>query len=79
MVLEMSTISQRRGALKILPTDLYNSFQGIINRIQKCPTPSAKLGMRVLIWIHFAHQPINLIELQLALSVHKDHTEFDPD
>ena len=78
MVLEMPTKSQRRKALETLPTDLYASFQGIITRIRGCPrTSQAKLGMRVLMWLHFARRPLKLAELQHALAVEKSDTEFD--
>ena len=77
MVLEMPTSSQRREALEILPTDLYGSFQGIITRIRERPSASAKLGMQVLMWLHFALRPLKLAELQHALAVKKGHIEFD--
>ena len=78
MVLEMPTRAKRREALEILPTDLYDAFQGIITRIQGCRRAGqAELGMRVLMWLHFAHRPLKLAELQHALAVEKRHTEFD--
>ena len=79
MILEMPTKSQRREALEILPTDLYNSFQGIITRIQGRPKASAELGMQILMWLHFAYRPLKLAELQHALSVKQSHREFDED
>ena len=79
MILEMPTKSQRRQALVKLPADLYKSFQGIITRIQGRPIASAELGMRVLMWLHFAYRPLQLVELQHALAVNKGHMEFDPD
>ena len=79
MILEMPTKAQRREALVQLPPDLYNSFQGIISRIQGRPNASAELGMRVLMWLHFAYRPLKLVELQHALAVRKDHMEFDSD
>ena len=80
MVLEMPTKSQRRKALETLPTDLYTSFQDIISRIRGCSrTSQAKLSMRVLMWLHFAHRPLKLAELQHALAVEKSDTEFDAD
>ena len=77
MILEMPTSSQRREALEILPTDLYDSFQGIIARIRKRPHASAKLGMQVLMLLHFALRPLELAELQHALAVKNGHLEFD--
>ena len=80
MVLGMPTKFKRRKALETLPTDLYNSFQGIITRIRECPNASqAELGMQVLMWLHFAYRPLKLAELQHALAVEKNHTEFDAD
>jgi len=74
----MTTISQRRKALEALPADLYDSFQGVITRIRECPRAGqAKLGVRVLMWLHFAYRPLKLEELQHALAVEKSHTEFD--
>ena len=78
MILSMPTKSQRRQALEKLPTDLYKSFQGIISRIQH-PNASSGLGMRILMWLHFAYRPLKLAELQHALAVNKGHTEFDSD
>ena len=79
MVLEMPTKSKRREALEILPTDLYNAFQLIISRIQNHIAAQAQLGVRVLMWLHFAHRPLKLVELQHALAVEKNHTELDVD
>ena len=73
----MPTISQRREALEMLPSDLYDSFRDIITRIRQRPTASTELGMRVLMWIHFAYRPLKLVELQHALAVKKSHIEFD--
>ena len=36
----------------------------------------ADLGMRVLMWLHFAYRPLKLVELQHALAVKKSHIEF---
>ena len=80
IILEMPTKSKRREALETLPTDLYDAFQGIITRIRECHRAGqAELGMRVLMWLHFAHRPLKLAELQHALAVEKSHTEFDAD
>ena len=76
MILEMPTIAERRKALERLPTDLNDSFRGIITRIRRRPT---ELGMQALMWIHFAHRPLKLIELQHALSVKESQKEFDAD
>ena len=75
----MPTNSQRRDALERLPTDLYDSFQGIIARIRRRNASQADLGMRVLMWLHFAYRPLKLKELQHALAVEKGDTEFDAD
>ena len=76
----MPTKSQRRKALTELPPDLFGAFRGIINRIRECPrTSHAELGLRVLMWLHFAYRPLNLVELQHALAVEIGHTEFDKD
>ena len=77
MILEMQTYSQRQEALEILPADLHHSFLGITMRIRSRPNASAELGMRVLMWLHFAFRPLKLAELQHALAVKKSHVEFD--
>ena len=74
MILRMPTKFKRRVALKTLPTDLRDSFQGIVTRIQEAG--QAELGMQVLMWLHFAYRPLKLAELQHALAVEKGHTEF---
>jgi len=78
MVLGMPTKSKRRKALEKLPTDLYDSFHGVITRIRECPNASqAELGMRVLVWLHFVCRSLKIEELQHALAVEKSDTEFD--
>ena len=85
MVLEMPTIAERREALQMLPTDLYDSFKGIITRIRSCPTElgiqggPTQLGIRVLMWLHFARRPLKLVELQHALAVRQSQKEFNAD
>ena len=77
MILEMRTISKRREALERLPSDLYDWLQSIITRIKRLPNASAELGMRILMWLHFARRPLKLVELQHALAVRESDTEFD--
>ena len=80
MILGMPTKFKRREALVTLPTDFYGSFKSIITRIQETSSASqAKLGMQVLMWVHFAYRPLGLVELQHALAVEKSHTEFNAD
>ena len=77
MVLGMPTISQRRKALETLPTDLFDSFQEIIARIRESHQGQAKLGIQVLMWLHFAYRPLKLAELQHALAIEKGDTKFE--
>ncbi|KAF8436098.1 hypothetical protein BGX38DRAFT_1285442, partial [Terfezia claveryi] len=80
MVLGMTTKFKRRKALETLPTDLYDSFKGVITRIRECLSKSqAELGMQVLMWLHFAYRPLKLAELQHVLAVEKGNMEFDPE
>ena len=75
IALGMPTKPQRRKPLKDLPLDLYSSFRSIISRIRECPNiGQAELGMRVLMWLHFAYQPLKLVELQHALAVGNSDT-----
>ena len=76
MILELPTISQRREVLEMLPTNLNDTFRSIMTRIRGRPT-GAELGMRVLMWLHFALRSLTLVELQHALAVRKTHVEFD--
>ncbi|KAF8421777.1 ankyrin repeat-containing domain protein [Tirmania nivea] len=78
MVLEKATISKRRKALKNLPTELNDTFGGVIKRIQQSRA-HAELGMKVLLWLHLAYQPLKLEELQHALAVEKDDSYFEVD
>ena len=79
-LLGMLTKSKRRKALATLPTNLYDSFRDIITRIRECSNAcQAELGLRVLMWLHFAYRPLGLGELQHALAVEKSHKEFDAD
>ncbi|KAF8421801.1 hypothetical protein EV426DRAFT_671737, partial [Tirmania nivea] len=78
MVLEQTTISKRRKALGTLPTKLHHTFGGVIKRIQQSGG-FAELGMKVLMWLHLAYQPLKLKELQHALAVERDDSYFDMD
>lgn len=77
-ILDDFTISQRRKALESLPTTLYDTFTDVVRRIQTQRSKSqAKLGMKVLMWLHLAVRPLRLCELQHALSVETGQTVFD--
>jgi len=78
MVLEKTTISKRRKALGTLPTELYDTFEGTINRIQQSRA-HVELGMKVLLWLHLAYRPLKLEELQHALAVEQGDTQFEVD
>ena len=78
MVLEQATIAKRRKALGILPTELYDTFEGVIERIQQSRGHS-ELGMKVLLWLHLAIRPLKLEELQHALAVELGDTQFEVD
>ncbi|KAF8421785.1 hypothetical protein EV426DRAFT_565060, partial [Tirmania nivea] len=78
MVLEQATISKRRKALRTLPTELNDTFAGVIKRIQQS-RGHAELGMKVLLWLHLAYRPLKLKELQHALAVEKDDSYFEVD
>ena len=62
-----------------MPPDLGDTMEAVIARIQKLPSSKAKLGMEVLMWLHLAYRPLQLAELQHALSVEAGQTELDPD
>ena len=80
MVLGFPTKSKRRKALEKLPPGLYGSFQELITRIREYPSiGQAELGMQVLMWLHFAYRPLKLAELQHALAIEPNDTEFDAD
>jgi hypothetical protein len=78
MVLEQATISKRRKALGTLPTELHDTFGGVIERIQQS-RGYAELGMKVLLWLHLANRPLKLKELQHALAVEQGDTQFEVD
>ncbi|KAF8421814.1 ankyrin repeat-containing domain protein [Tirmania nivea] len=65
-------------ALGTLPTELNDTFEGVIKRIRELPG-HAKLGMKVLLWLHLAYRPLKLKELQHALAVEKNDVQFDED
>jgi len=75
IVLEQATISKRRKALGALPTELHDTFEGVIKRIQQS-RGHAELGMKVLLWLHLAFRPLKLKELQHALAVEQGDTQF---
>ena len=78
MVLEMPTRSKRQEVLEKLPISLYDSFQGMITRIRESPNAiCAELGIRILMWLYFARRPLTLAELQHALAVERNYTEFE--
>ncbi|KAF8432861.1 hypothetical protein BGX38DRAFT_226934 [Terfezia claveryi] len=78
MVLEQATISKRRKALGMLPTELHDTFEGVVKRIQQSRGHS-ELGMKVLLWLHLAYRPLKLEELQHALAVEQGDTQFEVD
>ncbi|KAF8253363.1 hypothetical protein K440DRAFT_533937, partial [Wilcoxina mikolae CBS 423.85] len=76
-VLDQTTITLRRKALKRIPMGLHDAYRGVIRRIQQQPGNRGDQAMRVLHWIVLAFRPLRLAELQHALVVKLGDPDFD--
>ncbi|MCJ1284853.1 hypothetical protein MMC26_004190 [Xylographa opegraphella] len=69
-----------RDALKKLPTgtEAYDyAYSDAMKRIEGQLSDQAELAKEVLSWITCAKRPLTTLELQHALAIKADHTEFD--
>lgn len=66
-----------RMALKSLPAELNDTYRDAMDRIGSQNKEDVKLAHRVLAWVTYANRPLNMRELQHALSIETGQTVFD--
>jgi ankyrin repeat protein len=66
-----------RAALKSLPQKLYDTYDQTMDRIESQNDDDKQLAMRILSWIAYAKRPLTVQELQHALSVEPEQSDFD--
>ncbi|KAJ7500092.1 hypothetical protein FB451DRAFT_1074388 [Mycena latifolia] len=73
------TIRALREALQNLPTDLEETYDDAMKRIEDQDDEDAKIAHSVLTWIANAKRLLKIRELQEALAVQPGASRFDPD
>ncbi|KAI9759599.1 MAG: hypothetical protein M1840_003250 [Geoglossum simile] len=76
-VLDQTTRTKVRRALKAMPKDLYGISEKTLYRIKQQPESRAKLGIKTLMWISHARRTIMVRELHQALAVSSESTCLD--
>ncbi len=71
---ELRTIKEMRQALKSLPTDLHETYQRILSRVNRQDTDLAR---KALTWLAFSRRVLSLDELAEAIIIDPDATAFD--
>ncbi|KAI9770214.1 MAG: hypothetical protein M1839_003242 [Geoglossum umbratile] len=66
-----------RIALKNLPKELDDTYDEAMRRIENQDKEDVKLAKQVLCWISYSFGPLAVIEIQHALAVEPNQTEFD--
>lgn len=78
-IMEQPSKADVRRALASLSNNLTDVFTTTIARIQSLPTRWKEIAFQTLMWISHAKRPLTMIELQHALVVREDDTDFDED
>jgi ankyrin repeat protein len=77
-VLQATTIRDRYEALKTLPSNLDEAFDGTMSRIEQQPSALFTKAARILAWIHLAERPLTVDELLCSLSIKDGDRSLDP-
>lgn len=65
------------NALKVLPVNLDNVYEGVMDRIEGRGKYDKKLAMQILSWVFHAARPLHMEELREALSIRPGDKELD--
>ncbi|KAJ7278156.1 hypothetical protein C8J57DRAFT_1576421 [Mycena rebaudengoi] len=74
-----NTIKAVREALKSLPTDLEDTYNEAMDRIEAQSQDDRNIAKRVLIWIANAKRPLSVTELCEAIAIEPGTKTFDRD
>ncbi|KAJ7266772.1 ankyrin repeat domain-containing protein [Mycena rebaudengoi] len=74
-----NTIKAVREALKSLPTDLENTYDDAMDRIEAQSQEDRDIAKRILIWIANAKRPLSVAELQEAIAIEPGTKTLDQD
>ncbi|KAF1995099.1 ankyrin, partial [Amniculicola lignicola CBS 123094] len=77
-VLQATTIRDRYEALKTLPLDLDEAFDGTMRRIEQQPGALSNKAARIIVWIHLAERPLTVDELLCSLLIKDGDKSLDP-
>jgi ankyrin repeat protein len=79
VILEQTSRSEIRQAIRSLPREVNAAFDATLDRIQKQPRNRARLALATLTWISHARRPLQVEELRHALAVTPGDTELEMD
>ena len=68
-----------KSTLASLPAELDTTYDQVLIRIRNQEPEHAALALRILGWIHHAHRPLKIRELQHALAVESGDSHLDED
>jgi hypothetical protein len=74
-----NSVTALRETLQHLPTDLNQTYDEAMNRIDCQSKDDRRLAQLALTWVVFAKRPLNVREPQEALAIKLGATAFDPD
>jgi hypothetical protein len=76
---QKKTVRKIRDALDKLPTELDDTYDHTIQRIERQCSEDCELGFRILMWVCTSYRPLVFLELQQALAVHTGDKEEEAD
>ena len=79
VILEQTSRSETRQAIRSLPREVNAAFDATLDRIKKQPRNRVRLALATLAWISHARRPLRIEELRHALAVTPGDTELDMD
>src|SRR5579862_6053992 len=77
-ILQATTIRDRDEALKTLPSNLDEAFNGTMIRVTEQSQELFKKAVKIMAWIHLAERPLTVNELLCSLAIKDGDTSLDP-
>src|SRR5579862_9596989 len=77
-ILQATTIRDRDEALKTLPSNLDEAFNGTMIRVTEQSQELFKKAVKIMAWIHLVERPLTVDELLCSLAIKDGDRSLDP-
>jgi len=78
-LLDQTSVCDIRQSLNALPSNTEDIYRHILARCEQQPRNRASLAKRVLMWLSYASRPLTVVEIQHAVAIDLNASEWNQD